>query len=301
MKRLLLTGWATLFAATLLAANPPKYVGNFQGNGIQMTNWGGGNVTNGVYVTNTVQGTDLVGTHSLKVDGVTIFDGVFQSAVIPAAPSGIEDSQLNDSVWERVGRSNTFSEIILTGGTNIIQFSDTNGNIAAKIDLSSNAVFYGSVGISNNLNVLGTTTVGTANITTVNATTVSGNGSGLTNVNAAYVTGVLTNQYYGSNVVYYTNYWAGPTNALDMTKVYRHYTTTTDMQVTNLNNVVSDQARSAVLWIQVSAASKTLYIPAAWQTADGARSYAMTNGTYAVLSVSTYANMFTNAAFKTLW
>ncbi len=120
--------------------------------------------------------------------------------------------------------------------------------------------------------------------------TFSGNGGGLTNIQS-------------ENIVYATNAFNGPTNSVNMTNTTQRYVTTSDVAITNLLNVVPNMSQSVFLYLRnVSGSNVRLYLTTpVTGTADGFRSYTLSNGITTVVSCNCWGGLETNFVVRPLW
>lgn len=132
--------------------------------------------------------------------------------------------------------------------------------------------------------------------------TAYGNGAGISNiVSATYVTtATLTNKIYDYNISYATNLQSGA--VLDLSKPYQLLSISGNTTLTGVSGKSNTEVKHSVLMVTNATANVySLAVPASWRTSDGARTYYVTNGQMAILSVNCYANSFTNAVCVNLW
>jgi len=145
--------------------------------------------------------------------------------------------------------------------------------------------FHGDGGGISNLNaayISGDLSVSNLTATTLIADSFVGNGSGLTNLNV-------------TNIVYYTNDIADITK-IDMSKSYGAISTNNNVALVGLTGLVA--ANNQVQWAtriytNTSGSTKTISVPASWKVVGGAGSTVyVTNQTF--LSLVVYPGFGTN-------
>mgnify|MGYP001562571283 CR=1 FL=1 len=300
--------YTSLTAATFSVTAP---------NGAMWTNLTGANVTGtvpdatrAVYVTtsplsNSISGNATTATLASYVSGILTNTVALASNVQAGATLNVA----NGSALTNLNASNLASGTVpsarLTGA------SITNGVFGSFTNLASPA---GAA-------VWAISDDGTAIFDSVTAAH-AGNGASLTSLNAANLasgtmdparmatnaatanarlvaTSASTAQWQDDST---TVAFASATNslALGWPATYSTFTMTTAMEVTNVTGAASGKMRSGVLTITNSTAGNlTLYLPTAWRTSDGARSFVITNAQETVLSVKVGAS--TNAVCLPLW
>lgn len=184
-------------------------------------------------------------------------------------------------------RSITFSNAT---GVTTLKFTAGFGATAPVFQTSSMDFANGyAINVDGTLNLTATRFAfdGTADFTGLVSGSFEGNGGLLTNL-------------ISTNFVYSTNTLASI--VLDLTKSYSWYPITTNTTLTGVTGKIHNQIMHSVLMItNGSGSDRTLTLPTEWRTSDGLRTYYVTNGQMAILSVNCFGNMATNAVCINTW
>jgi hypothetical protein len=171
----------------------------------------------------------------------------------------------------------------------------TNGTLAATTILNSTNSINATGSVINGVGFTNGVVSGT-----VMLSSLEDNGASLGEImvwnGMAWVAGGNYAEYF----IYTTNAHTGV--VLDLAKPYQLFSIGANVTLTGLANTSDDFVKHSVLMLTNATANVySVTLPTPWRTSDGLRTYYVTNGQMAILSVNCYAKLFTNAVCVNTW
>jgi hypothetical protein len=195
---------------------------------------------------------------------------------------------------------------VISATNGVLQLGRHAGTVSlGDLSIASGKFIYGDG--SGLTNISGTNITGSITTTQIVSTGSAGSGQLIVDGNAFITTNeignlTVTNLATVKTLAFTTNALAaagGTDYALDMNVGYKLLVAGGNITITNLVNTAVNLMKSTTLLIDDGGAERTLILPSAWYTADGAHVYYVSNAAnYGILTVTSYGNVVTNAVFK---